>query len=584
LGVQTVSATATHVGTGNTSEFSHALLVNSNGDAGSLGAGAAGCDTGNSIANGWPECTLRAAIEVADVLPGRDVIHFNLPDGDHTITLGELPLPSIDQPIVIDASTQPGFTLDPVVTINGAAQLPQFPIGVPSNIGMLHFKGGNSELRGLALEDANIGIAVALEGDANKVVANRIGNIVPVELVPSANVGIVIMNGNGNLIGDPTERFFSGNSPSSSLRENQNVIIGNLVGLEIRTGNNTKVQGNFIGVDRNAVGGRLPNRVGIRIRSGNNTLIGGSHSDALTACSGPCNLISGHNKDLLIPGALPWPSALPDDDETGIVLHGGLVAFGPHPDGTTIVGNFIGTNAVGDNAIGNGRGIALRGAANTTIESNLISGNNGEGVFLVDDSNTVIKKNHIGLGNGIQVSVPNALSGIHLQNPSGLTIGGIGSLDFNRIAFNHGSGIAAASSVGKATILGNFIHDNGVLGDALGLDLGPTGVTENDVPDNDGQQNFPVLAPIPANFVTIVGTLDSTFFTNYRVEVFANNADDIRGEARGLAGSVDFTGDLTSPTSFTLNVSFAAAAYSATATNLDTGQTSELSPIHVVAP
>ena len=47
--------------------------------------------------------TLRAAIEEANALPGKDVITFDLPTGQETITV-PLPLPDIIDPVTIDGA------------------------------------------------------------------------------------------------------------------------------------------------------------------------------------------------------------------------------------------------------------------------------------------------------------------------------------------------------------------------------------------------------------------------------------------------------------------------------------------------
>jgi CSLREA domain-containing protein len=134
-----LTATATtDLGSGSygaTSEFSAAVpspdlvVVNSTGDAGDAATGDGQCATGSTIAGGAPECTLRAAIDEAnDPATPVDTIWFAIPasDAGHTagvwtITPATVDLPSITDTVTIDGSTQPGWTTDPVVVLDGSA-------------------------------------------------------------------------------------------------------------------------------------------------------------------------------------------------------------------------------------------------------------------------------------------------------------------------------------------------------------------------------------------------------------------------------------------------------------------------------
>ncbi len=80
------------------------LIVNSAGDASQTGSGAA-CDTGATIANGDPECTLRAAIELAN-LRGREAdIGFDLPEGSVISPSSALPMIGVELRIHADAAS-----------------------------------------------------------------------------------------------------------------------------------------------------------------------------------------------------------------------------------------------------------------------------------------------------------------------------------------------------------------------------------------------------------------------------------------------------------------------------------------------
>ena len=64
--------------------------------------------------------TLRQAIGFSNASPGLDVISFNISGGsEQTITLNSA-LPQLNDPVIIDGSTQPGFSGKPLIEINGA--------------------------------------------------------------------------------------------------------------------------------------------------------------------------------------------------------------------------------------------------------------------------------------------------------------------------------------------------------------------------------------------------------------------------------------------------------------------------------
>jgi hypothetical protein len=130
--------------------------------------------------------------------------------------------------------------------------------------------------------------------------------------------------------------------------------------------------------------------------------------------------------------------------------------------------------------------------------------------------------------------------------------------------------------------LGNSIYSNG----GLGIDLGHNGVTANDAGDGDtganNLQNFPVLTSATAggNALTIQGSLNSTAYTSFRIEVFANSAANSSGygDGRRYLGSFDVYTDGNGNISFTQQLSVIVSVgeqISATATNISTHDTSE---------
>jgi CSLREA domain-containing protein len=171
-----VSATATD-SEGNTSEFSQSVpvdtlapspfIVNSTGDNEDINPGDGICDTGGPDVEGKPECTLRAAIQEANALAGKNHIVFDIPDSAPYIISPETALPEITDPLVIDGTTEPDYIDFPVVEING---------NMSESGDGLYLTAGNSKVKGLIINQfKNNGIVMA-ENNNNLVTGNYIGN------------------------------------------------------------------------------------------------------------------------------------------------------------------------------------------------------------------------------------------------------------------------------------------------------------------------------------------------------------------------------------------------------------------------
>ena len=77
----------------------------------------------------------------ADATQGLDTITFNIPgSGVQTINL-LIALPTITDPVVIDATTQPGYAGSPLIELNGAQ----------TTRNGFQITGGNSTIRGFII-------------------------------------------------------------------------------------------------------------------------------------------------------------------------------------------------------------------------------------------------------------------------------------------------------------------------------------------------------------------------------------------------------------------------------------------------
>jgi parallel beta-helix repeat protein len=160
---------------------------------------------------------------------------------------------------------------------------------------------------------------------------------------------------------------------------------------------------------------------------------------------------------------------------------GGIYVAGAASVGTTITGNYIGTNAAGTAAVGNtGQGIQVSNApdtqigGNTSVERNIISGNSSSGVYVsgTDSAGTMIQGNYIGTDWEGEATIPNALSGVRLNGTVDVTVGGNNSSEGNIISGNSSIGVYVYGGSDNNTVINNIIGLD-VDGDT---NLGNTGV------------------------------------------------------------------------------------------------------------
>ncbi|HSB11440.1 MAG TPA: HYR domain-containing protein [Blastocatellia bacterium] len=253
-----------------------------------------------------------------------------------------------------------------------------------------------------------------------------------------------------------------------------------------------------------------------------------------------------------------------------------------------IEGNYIGTNTGGSFALANSQdGIVIAGGTSnavggtTAAARNLLSGNRN-GIQIAAGSGTQVRGNFIGTNASGTGSVGNSVVGV-LIGSSGNAVGAVGSASSNTIAFNGAAGVAVTSGAGNS-ILSNSIFLNG----GLGIDLGLTGVTPNDTGDGDSGannlQNFPVLdsASSVGASTAVIGSLNSTAATSFRLEFFSNPVPNPSGFGDGqtFIGAITVTTDAGGNASFnpTFPVTVAPGqVVTATATSTTANNTSEFS-------
>jgi hypothetical protein len=329
----------------------------------------------------------------------------------------------------------------------------------------------------------------------------------------------------------------------------------NGAGIVVREGNGNAIEGCFVGI---APDGQTPgaNGHGIDIYSsaGTGTVVGGTSPDKR-------NLISGNAETGLFVGA----------------------------DGTSVLGNYVGTDSTGTRAVSNLTGIHFNGPyANALIggtvagAGNLVSGNSiGIGLGAASNrllagtaSGVVVQGNLVGTSANGEDAIAN-VQGITIDGSQNV-IGGIAAGAGNVIAFN-GIGVTVEDGTGNR-ILSNAIYSSS----RFGISLGASGrVVPNDVGDGDSgpnnNQNFPVIqsVAIVGSSATINGALNSTPTTTFTIQFFTESqatTDSRQSYIGGTMVTTDANGDATF--SVTLPVPASNVIINATATSAG-GDTSE---------
>lgn len=436
-------------------------------------------DPGDGVCNP-AECTLREAITAAGAA-GADTIDFDIAgSGPHVIMVASA-LPDVPAETTIDGSSEPDFVSTPVVQIDGTLAPPPFTLGG------LRLTGGTSTVKALAIARFP-GKGIEITSSGNTVIGNHIGTDTIGTSARGGFFGVVTLSGTGNAIGGDTA-------------SERNVIAGNLNGVQLNSAGNT-VSGNYIGL---AVGGdaAVPNADGVIVAGSGNTIGGNT--------PGERNVISGN-------------------------IQSGVVLSTASSSASTVRGNYIGLAADGAAALGNRTGVIVQGAVANTISANVISSNmHGVSVF-TPSGDISIDANKIGLASDGVTARGNTESGIWLASSSGNSVTG------NTIGFSGTDGVRVTEDLVDAgdanTISANSIRASG----DLGIDLTDDGVTANDAPANldadsgpNDLQNFPTLtsATVSGGAATVGVTLNSKAITQYRIELFRNQACNTLGNGEG---------------------------------------------------
>lgn len=305
--------------------------------------------------------SLRQAILSANVASGTNIINFNISGGGvHSIKPNTM-LPTITNPVIIDGTTQPGYTGTPLIELDGSV------LGANSHTNGLTLSGGNSTVRGLIVNRWDrYGIWLMTNG-GNTIAGNWLG--IDSTGTVTAAIGataVFIDNIPNNLVGGTTvadRNIISGSG-------NWGVAISGTIAA------NNRIVGNYVGTD--PAGTTALGNLGAGVLVG--ALLINSISD---------NLISGNQGD-------------------GINLNA------PGGTGTTVTNNRIGVDASGTSPLPNlGHGISITSSNNLIGGTgagmgNLIAFNGHAGIDVFAGTGNLVRRNLIyGQPNYLDVDLGN---------------------------------------------------------------------------------------------------------------------------------------------------------------------------------
>ena len=502
------------------------------------------------------ECTLREAVHAANESPGADTIRFNIAStGPHTIRPLSA-LPDIIEPVILDATSQPGYVGKPLIELDGSLM----GVDAPG----LRVMGAYSTVRGFVINRFKEGCMEVWGGlyGQNVIQANYLGTDLDgnavTDFVPTPwKAAINVMDSSDNLIG-------------GTFVGARNVVSGYAIGILV-TGSRNRIEGNFIGTDGTGTTAIGNSAYGIQVQAGADNVIGGT-------AVGAGNVISGNGYGVFLPaswnpmtGVNRVQGNLIGTDATGSLPLGnleGVFMWGDSGMPTQVIG---GTEPGAGNVIsGNGVGIDVR-TGPVIVQGNLI-GTNPSGTDRVDGIEAIYLADNA-VGNLIGGSVPEARNvivgvvtirhpethdNVFVGNYFGTDISGTEPLGYGGTALTieggahdnriGGVGAGEGNLFGPGVQFGVSIYGpsdgetyatdgNTVRGNrfdlpdyARGVQLGWGERVPNDLLDADtgpnGLQNFPVVSAAFASSdsIRILGSLSSTPTSTFTLDFYASTA------------------------------------------------------------
>ena len=468
--------------------------------------------------------SLRQALIGTNASSNLDTINFNVPGGPYQ-TISVFSELTITQPVIIDGTSQPGFSGSPVIEINGA--------GAGAGTSGIHITGGGSTIKGLIVNRFGGDGIILTNNGSNTIQGNYVGT----------NSAGTSGYGNGaSGIGLQT----SNNTIGGTSAAQRNVVSGNAgTGIAVTgsSASNNTISGNYVGTNASGNGAIGNGADGILLTNAPNNTVGGTSGTTPNGpCTGACNLSSGNGAN----GIGIWQSPA---------------------TGNTVVGNYAGVDVNGTGALPNGDiGFEAQDAPGNTIggttpaERNIFSGNYGAGVSLTGSasSNNTVQGNYIGVDVTGQTGIGNHKMGVNIGSPdggssnahnnliggtSGTSPGGSCTGACNVISGNAWNGIyITGSNGGSNQMIGNFIGSSASGGNAIGNVLDGIGILSSPYNIVGGslvnQRN--IISANGGNGVVVIGGASGSNLIEGNYIGLATNAGAMPNQANGvsLAGGI----------------------------------------------
>jgi CSLREA domain-containing protein len=512
---------------------------------------------GDGKCNAAGGCTLRAAIDEANLHPGPDTINFNIPGtGVQTINL-KTNLPTLSDTsggTTINGYTQPGAAANTSAQQSNAAIKIQLVGQGASAFDAFRISSANNVVKGLALYNLRRPFYLFGAGATGNWI---VGDFIGTNAAATFGMTATVVNANGVHL----ENGAANNHIGSPTLADRNVISGNS-----RTGIATYFQGTRGNLFQNNIIGlsplgdrKIPNLahgVDINDDSASNQ-IGGTGANQR-------NVISGNGD----PASTNYYASVEISHGSGTVQN-------------KVLGNCMGTDLTCNTGPAYAQpshyGVRLEDTVNNNEVAYNVIVNTRQGGINIDNYNTVnnrVHDNKIGItANG--TASPNAFFGVRVKYHAQHNVIGPN----NVIANNPTGVIIEYLDDDYNTITRNSIYNN----TKMGIDLGPHfGVTYNDAGDTDAganqELNFPVISS--ATTTTVKGTAcgAAVVVKPCTIELFkaAPLASDLSGGQYGQGRTLVGTGSASGSFSITVSGVVVGDALTATATDAQ-GNTSEFS-------
>lgn len=363
-----------------------------------------------------------------------------------------------------------------------------------SAIGINLNNASNTSIGSFDLADK--GNVISGHSDAGIKIQNAANTYIGGNKIGSDDSGFAAIPNNKGIVVDTNS---SGTNIGGAAGNRKNIVSGNTnEGINLVSGSDTTIHGNFIGVNVGGTGA-IANGIGIAAGNLSNTKIGGPNVGEGNTISGNTNAgidLSGgatiHGNIIGLNGA--GSSAIPNNRGiivrptsativignnagSGMNIISGNVATGVETDNNftgniKISGNYIGTDLSGYLDVGNGAtGVKINqtgtgavvtiGEAASGVVTNVISGNVQEGIYTAGSCN--IYSSYIGTNVAGTGAITNDAVGVKVENTGNVVIGNNSlTTGYNLISGNTATGVFVTGSTSSVTISGNIVGLNAV--------------------------------------------------------------------------------------------------------------------------